>query len=221
MFGVDDGHFPDRVARRLGLLQFGVEGAVPDSGADVEHADVDALAGDLGVQGLQVVALGGLRGAGAAHVGQAVHGAAALRGQDGAVALLEHVRQELLHQGQHRVEDQRHELLGVLRGQAGGGNEPGVRGGCVVQGVEVARLGADLLGQPGRGPGVGQVGGDDVRGCPGTGQLVRLPVKRLRAAAYQRDGVTLARVATGDRLAQSGSSSEHSDGFRHRCQVIT
>jgi hypothetical protein len=63
-----------------------------------------AFVGYLGVQGLQVVALGGLRGTRSAHVRQAVHGAAALRGQDGAVPLLEHVRQELLHEGQHRVE---------------------------------------------------------------------------------------------------------------------
>jgi len=118
-------------------------------------ADVDAFLGYLGVQGLQVVALGGLCGTGAAHVRQAVHSAAALRGQDGAVPLLEHVRQELLHEGQHRVEDQRHELLGVLWGQVGCGNEPGVWGGCIVKGVEVAGLSANLLGQPGRGTGVG------------------------------------------------------------------
>jgi len=118
-------------------------------------ADVDAFLGYLGVQGLQVVALGGLCGTGAAHVRQAVHSAAALRGQDGAVPLLEHVRQELLHEGQHRVEDQRHELLGVLWGQVGCGNEPGVWGGCIVKGVEVAGLSANLLGQPGGGTGVG------------------------------------------------------------------
>jgi hypothetical protein len=155
MFGVDGGHFPDRVARSLGLFHLGVEGTVLDGCTDVEHADVDAFPGYLGVQGLQVVALGGLGGTGAAHVRQALHGAAALRGQDGAIPLLEHVRQELLHESQHRVEDQRHEVLGELRGQVGCGNEPGVRGGCVVKGVEVAGLGTNLLGQPGRCTGVG------------------------------------------------------------------
>src|SRR3984885_9273253 len=216
MFGVDRRHLPDRLARRSGLLHLGVEGTVPDGCADVEHADVDALLGYLGVQGLQVVALGGLCGTGTAHVRQALHGAAALRGQDGAVPLLEHVRQELLHEGQHRVEDQRHEALGVLWGQVGCGNEPGLRGGRIVKGVEVARLSANPLGQPGRGAGVGQVGCDDVRGCPGTGQILRQTVQWLRAAAHQRDGVTLPRVATGDSLAEAGSGSEHSDGFGHK-----
>jgi hypothetical protein len=109
---------------RLRFFHLGVEVTVLDGCADVEHADVDVFLGYLGVQGLQVVALGGLRRAGAAHVRQAMHGAAALRGQDGAVPLLEHVRQELLHECQHRVEDQRHEVLGVLWGQVGCGTNP-------------------------------------------------------------------------------------------------
>jgi len=59
--GVDGGHPPDRVARGFGLLQLGVEAAVLNGCTDVEHADVDTFAGYLGVQGLQVVPLGGLR----------------------------------------------------------------------------------------------------------------------------------------------------------------
>ena len=152
---------------------------------------------------MQVVALGGLCGTGAAHVRQAVHRAAALCGQDGAVPLLEHVRQELLHECQHRVEDQRHELLGALRGQFSCGNEPGVWSGCIVKGVEVACLSANLVSQPGRGQGVGQVGRDDVRGRPGTGQILRQTLKWLRTASHQRDGVTLSRVVTGDSLAKA------------------
>src|SRR3984893_12383985 len=81
MFGVDGRHFPDRVARSVGLLHLSVEGTVLDGCTDVEHADVDAFLGYLGMQGLQVVALGGLCGTRAAHVRQAPHGAAALRGQ--------------------------------------------------------------------------------------------------------------------------------------------
>src|SRR5271154_4857980 len=76
MFGVGGRHFPDRAARSFGLLHLGVEGTVLDGCTDVEHADVDAFLGYLGVQGVQVVALGGLCGTGAAHVRQALHGAA-------------------------------------------------------------------------------------------------------------------------------------------------
>jgi len=54
-----------------------------------------------------------------------------------------------------------------------------------VKGVEVAGLSANLLGQSGRGTGMGQVGRDDMRGCPGTGQILRQTVKRLLAAAHQ------------------------------------
>ena len=104
----------------------------------------------------------------------------------------------------------------MLRGQVGCGNEPGGWGGRIVKGVEVAGLSANLPGQPGRGTGVGQVAGDDVRGCPGTGQILRQTVKWLRAASLQRDGLTLSRVAAGDRLAKAGSGSEHSDGFGHK-----
>jgi hypothetical protein len=68
----------------------------------------------------------------------------------------------------------------------------------------------------GHGTGVGEVGGDDVRGRPGTGQIPRQPVQRLQATTYQRDGVTLSRVLTGDRLAETGSGSEHGDGFGHK-----
>jgi hypothetical protein len=73
----------------------------------------------------------------------------------------------------------------VLWGQVGCGNEPGVWGGCIVKGVEVAGLSANLLGQSGCGLGMGQVGRDDMRGCPGTGQLFGQKVKRLLAAAHQ------------------------------------
>ena len=50
----------------------------------------------------------------------------------------------------------------MLWGQVGCGNEPGGWGGCIVKGVEATGLSANLLGQPGRGTGVGQVGRDDV-----------------------------------------------------------
>ena len=89
MGGVDGRHFPDWLAPSLGGIPLGVEGTVLDGSTDVEHPDVDALLGDLGVQGLKVVALGRLGWTGAAHVQQALHGVAALRGQDGAVPLLE------------------------------------------------------------------------------------------------------------------------------------
>jgi hypothetical protein len=153
----------------LGVLEPGVEGAVFDDGADVEHADVDPLAGHLGVQGLQVIALGGLSRAGTAHVRQAVHGAGALGGEDGAVAVGEHVRQELPDEGDHGVEDQRHERLGALWGEVRRGDEAVFGRGGVVERVEVADFGADLIGQGGDGVGVGQVGGDDVGGhfCAG------------------------------------------------------
>ena len=131
------------------------------------------------------------------------------------VALLEHVRQELLHECQQRVEAQRHEVLGVLWGQVGCGDEPAVWGGCIVEGVEVADLGANLLGQFGDGIGVGQVGGDDVCGCAGTGQLLGQQVERLAAAGHEDDGVTLSCVAAGDCLAEAGAGSEHGDGLEH------
>jgi hypothetical protein len=70
MGGLGGRHRPDRVARSLGFLHLGVEGAVLDCCTDVEHADVDAFLGYLGVQGLRVVALGGLGGTGAASVVQ-------------------------------------------------------------------------------------------------------------------------------------------------------
>jgi hypothetical protein len=63
---------------------------------------------------------------------------------------------------------------------------------------------------------MGQVGRDDMRGCPGTGQLFGQKVKRLLAAAHQGDGVTLSRVVTGDSLTKAGSGSEHSDGIGHK-----
>src|SRR5712691_6917418 len=44
------------------------------------------------------------------------------------------------------------------------------------------------------------------RGRPGTGQILRQPVKWLRAATHQRDGVTLSRVVTGDSLAEAGGT---------------
>ena len=49
MVGADHGHLPDRLSRGFGLLQLGVEGTVLDGCADVEHADVDAFVGHLGV----------------------------------------------------------------------------------------------------------------------------------------------------------------------------
>lgn len=88
----------------LGCLHLGVEGAVLDEGTDVEPADVDAFLGYLGVQRLKVVALGGLGEAGAAHVWRALHGAGSLCGQDGAVALLDHVWQEFLDECEQRVD---------------------------------------------------------------------------------------------------------------------
>jgi hypothetical protein len=78
------------------------------------------------------------------------------------------------------------------------------------------RLNANLLGQPGHGTGVGQVGCDDVRGCPGTGQILRQTIKRLPAAAHQGDGVTLSRVATGDSLA--GRSDQNCSSSRTSTQ---
>jgi hypothetical protein len=60
--------------------------------------------------------------------------------------LLDHVRQEFLYKRQQRVKAQWHETLGVLWGQAGGGEEPTAWCGCVVKGVEVPDGGANLLG---------------------------------------------------------------------------
>jgi hypothetical protein len=212
----DRGHLPHWLARGLGPLQFGVEGAVLDGRADVKHAYVDAPASDLGLQRLQVVALGGLCRTGAAHIRQPLHGAAALRGQYGAVALLEHVRQELLHECQHRVEDQRHEVLSALGSQPCRRDEPAVWGGRVVKGVGMAGRGANPLGQPGRCIGVGQVGCYDMRGSPGIGQFLGQQVKRLLAAPHQGDGVSLVRVTTGDGPAEAGPGTEYSDGIRHQ-----
>jgi hypothetical protein len=67
VFGVDGSHVPDRGASGLVLLHLGVEGAVLDGCTYIEHADVHACVSYLGMQGLQVVALGGLCGTGAAH----------------------------------------------------------------------------------------------------------------------------------------------------------
>src|SRR6202050_414760 len=91
----------------------GVEGAVLDDGTDIEHADVDPFASHLGMQGLQVVTLGGLRGAGTAHVRLPPQGAGALRGEDGAVAPLKHVWEELLHEIEQRGEGDRKGVPGA------------------------------------------------------------------------------------------------------------
>jgi hypothetical protein len=93
-----------------------------------------------------------------------VHGAGALGSEDGALALGEHGRQELVDEGDHGVEDQRHERLGALRGEVRRRDEAVLWRGGVVERVEVADFGADLIGQGGDGVGVGQVGGDDVGG---------------------------------------------------------
>ena len=120
---------------------------------------------------MQVVALGGLRGAGTAHVRLPSQGAGALRGENGAVALSEHVWEELLHEIEQRVEGERQVIPGALGGQVSRGDEASVRGWCVVERVEVADLAADLLGQCGDGSGVGQVGADDVHSPASAGQV--------------------------------------------------
>jgi hypothetical protein len=88
---------------------------------------------------------------------------APLGGQDRAVALGEHRREELLHEGDHRIEDEGHERPGALRGEIRCGEEAVLRRGRVVERVEGADVGADLLGQGGDGVSVGQIGGDYVR----------------------------------------------------------
>src|SRR5678816_3633200 len=64
MGGIHSWHVPGRVARSFGFLHLCVKGTVLDGYTDVEHADVDSFLGYLGVQRLQVVALGRLGGSG-------------------------------------------------------------------------------------------------------------------------------------------------------------
>jgi hypothetical protein len=70
-----------------------VEGAPLDDGADVEAAHVHVPADYLAGQALQVVALR-RQGEAAGDAGHAVHGAGALRGQEGTAATGEHARHE-------------------------------------------------------------------------------------------------------------------------------
>src|SRR6202034_3637307 len=102
-----------------------------------------------GMQGLQVVALRGVRGRRTAHVRLPSQSAGALRGQDGAVPLFKHAWEELLHEIEQRVEGERQVIPGALGGQASGRDKVSVRGWGVVERVEVADLTANLLGQCG------------------------------------------------------------------------
>ena len=199
---VDFGHVRHRGSGRPLRLPPLVEGGALDRRADVETADIDALVGyRRGVQRLQVVALRG-QGEPAGDVRHATDGAGALRAQDSAVSSLEHGRQELLHQGQQRVERQRHERLGTLGSQGGDRNEP-AGGDTVVERVGVADRAADLSGQPWHGVGVGQVGGEDVRSRADADQVRGQRFQR-RLAGHLDDGVAGLRVAAGDGPAEAG-----------------
>ena len=212
---VDLGHVRHRGSGHPFRLPPFIEGGALDSRADVETADINALAGHRGVQRLQVVALRG-QGEPTGDMRHAPHRAGALRAQDGAVSSFEHGRQELLHQGQERVKSQRHERLGPLGSQGGDRNEPACRD-TVVERAGVADRAADLPGQLGHGVGVGvgQVGGEDVCGRADAGQVRGQLLERRLAAAHQDDGVAGARVAAGDGPAEAGTGSEHDDGWGH------
>jgi hypothetical protein len=196
---------PDLFTRGLGCLSLRVELGVLDRCPDEELPDVDAPSGHLGAEGLQVVALGGLGGAGPAQVREAPNGAGALGGQDRAIPALEHGGQELLHERYQGVHGQRQVGVETLGSQDLGGDEPAGGRGSVIDHVEVAHDGADLLREAGDGGGVGQVGGDDVRGGAARGQVVGQALERFPAPGDEDDAVPVMRVAMGDRLAEAGS----------------
>jgi hypothetical protein len=125
------------------------------------------------------------------------------------------VRQELLHQSQQRIEDERHEVMGALRVELSCRNEPLVWRRRVVQGIELAGRGANPLGQGGDGIGVAEISGDHVCARAITGQILSEHVERLPVAGDEHHLVALSSVAASDRPAETRTSPEHSNRPRH------
>src|SRR6202042_3111170 len=134
---------------------------------------------------------------------------------DGAVPLLKHVWEELLHEIEQRVQGERQIIPGALGRQVSCGDEVSVRGWGVVERVEVADLAADLLGQCEDGTGVGQVGADDVHRPAPAGQVRGQPLERFPSAGYEDDVVALPGVAMSNGLTEARSCPEHRNGLGH------
>ena len=123
-----------------------------------------------------------------------------MRGKDGAGTLIEHVRQELLHGGDRRREDEARVVLGGRDGEPGGRSEGHTaRRGREVHDVGIPARFANAPGELGEALEVGQVaddsfGTDTVRSEPGD-----VIGERFRAARDKNDAVPGRAEALGDR----------------------
>lgn len=109
------------------------------------------------------------------------------------MALFEHGWQELVDERDQRVHGQRQVVPEALGRQCDRRDESCVRGGAVIEDVEVADRGADLLSEPTDRTGVGQIGGDDVCGGADPGEILGEARERFPAAGDEDDGVAVSR----------------------------